>query len=277
VRSVTNSEKIRLCLTNSYPAILVVQPMTTATLQNTLVDGGKWPWLMTNDGGMVARIAIGVGIFAVLAWVDYARHGRAATRWREYAFLVGTVVVALVYGIVNDLVTSTISWEYFYYGKGLWEKIGDGMTPVGGRLQWEAVKIGMKATWTAGLLVGAVVLIANNLSQRKPGLRQLTYRELWRGLAIVPGICVVGAVVLGLVGTQGWLAWTLEDFGQMVQKNEMRPYRFMGVFGIHLGGYVGGLVGTAWAAIWVKKKKGCKSQQRVIASEVPDNRTVNVK
>ena len=42
--------------------------------------------------------------------------------------------------------------------------------------------------------------------------------------------------------------YTPEDFIAMVRRDEMRPYRFMAVFGIHLGGYIGGMLGTIIAA-----------------------------
>ena len=51
--------------------------------------------------------------------MDLVNKGRNATRWREYGFLALCVAVAIVYGIVNDQITSRISWEYFYYGKDL--------------------------------------------------------------------------------------------------------------------------------------------------------------
>ena len=70
-----------------------------------------WDWLVHSNAG--------VGFFAVLAGVDIMRNGRAATRWREYIFLLTAVVVAMIYGIANNQISATVSWEYFYYGKEL--------------------------------------------------------------------------------------------------------------------------------------------------------------
>ena len=36
------------------------------------------------------------------------------------------------------------------------------------RLHWEAAKVGFKATWTAGLVAGVLVLIANNPRKGNP-------------------------------------------------------------------------------------------------------------
>src|SRR5262249_2425290 len=134
-------------------------------------------WLIHTDAGLLTRITIGVIIFACLAIVDLRRNGRQATRWREYLFLLACVSAGLVYGFVNDQVTCTISPEYFLYGKGLADVIGSDASPM--VFRWEAAKIGMKATWSAGLLIGVAMLIANNPSKR---LGQLTMKKLLKFL-----------------------------------------------------------------------------------------------
>ena len=57
-----------------------------------------------------ARIIVGASIFALLASVDLYRNRARATRWREYLFLILCVLAAIIYGIVNDQITSRISW-----------------------------------------------------------------------------------------------------------------------------------------------------------------------
>ena len=103
-------------------------------------------WLIHSDGGLFVRIGLGVAIFAWLAVVDLRRNGRNARRWREYLLLVACVGIALVYGIINDQLTVTISREYFLYGKGVAEALRT-ETPTESAMRWEAVKVGMKATW----------------------------------------------------------------------------------------------------------------------------------
>jgi hypothetical protein len=41
------------------------------------------------------------------------------------------------------------------------------------------------------------------------------------------------------------------DFEEMVRVNLFRPRRFMCAWGVHLGGYAGGALGTAIAAVRV--------------------------
>ena len=59
--------------------------------------------------------------------------------------------------------------------------------------------------------------------------------------------CVACAALLGVIGYRGELVRLSADFGEMVAHDDFRPYRFMAVYGTHLGGYVGGAIGTIWA------------------------------
>jgi hypothetical protein len=212
-----------------------------------------WHWWAYTDGGLWARIAIGAAIFGFLGLLDIYRNGWRGRRWREYLFLAGAVAAAMVYGAVNDQITCSISWEYFYYGKGLADRLGTATPPAPG-LRWEAAKVGLKATWTAGLLIGVALLLANN-----PGKRpQLSYARLTRYLLMVLMCAIAAAVAIGAMGYAGWPARWSADFHQMVLHNEFRPRRFMCVYGIHLGGYIGGLVGTL-AAVWLIRRQRSKN------------------
>ncbi len=55
--------------------------------------GEWWAWWTKSDAGLAVRIAIGAGIFLVLALWDLQRRGKEARRWREYLFLVWPVVI----------------------------------------------------------------------------------------------------------------------------------------------------------------------------------------
>jgi hypothetical protein len=209
-------------------------------------------WLTETDGGLFTRIAVGATIFLTLAIADLRKNHRHATRWREYLFLLASVGVALIYGIINDLITCRISPEYFLYGKGLDAVVGNRFPLSLARLPWEAAKVGMKATWTVGLIVGVALLFANNPSAHR---RRLTYRELFAALPIVVGGSLIAALVLGIIGSLGGLAILSEDFREMIRRDEFRPYRFMTVYGIHLGGYLGGITGTVLAVLRIRRQR----------------------
>lgn len=210
-----------------------------------------WRWI-NSDVGLLARIALGVLFFATLAVIELVKRGRQATRWREYLFLVAVVLIALAYGVANDQITCRVSWEYYYYGKELAEVLGPRTPPAIGKLSWEAAKVGMKATWTVGLIVGVALLLANNPNARHP---QLGYGKLITIACRVVLIAATGGMILGWAGSQGYLARMSEDFTEMLRRDEMRPLNFMTAYGIHLGGYIGGFVGAAWAVLAVRKAR----------------------
>ena len=189
---------------------------------------------------LAGRIAAGALVFLILAGTDIRRHGRRASRWREYLFLIFVTCVAMLYGAVNDQVTSRISWEYFYYGKELSKDLGLTLPPDGLAMSWAAAKVGMGATWSAGLLIGAVLLIANNPRARR---RRLSYTTLATALPWLLLVVIPCSVVGGLLGYAGALTWTSADFGEMVTMDYFRPFRFMAAWGAHLGAYAGGLIG----------------------------------
>jgi len=207
---------------------------------------------MSSNGGLTIRIVVGSAILLSLAIYDIRQHGRAATRWREYLFLLAGVIAALIYGIANDQITSRISWEYFFYGKGLDAILGPTVPPDFGRLHIAAVMVGLNATWWVGLIVAAALLWANNPS---PHLPRLTYVRLLIALPIVfvtTGIC---AILGGLAGWLGWLDNSSEDLSGIVRDNLFRPRTFLTVYGIHLGGYAGAVVGALVAFLWIRFRR----------------------
>jgi hypothetical protein len=203
-------------------------------------------WLIHTDSGLLARILIGSAIFVVLAAVDLQQHGKSATRWREYGVLSLAVLAALVYGAINDQLTVTISPEYFLYGKELSKSLGD--NPPMPQLRWEAAKVGLKATWSAGLIFGVALLLANNPYRSLPRLRN---RQLILYLPMILLSAATFAVVGGWLGYHGYLTQLDSDFQDMLSANLYRPMRFMCTWGVHLGAYVGGLAGTIMAILLV--------------------------
>jgi hypothetical protein len=156
-------------------------------------------------------------------------------------FLVLCVGIAVVYGAVNDQITSRISWEYFYYGKDLSPTLGPQTPPDPTALSLAALRIGAEATWWTGLIIGAALLIANNPA---PGYIRLTYRQLVKQLSMILLITVIAAIIGGICGDFYLLNWISPDFRGLADTNLLRPHRFMTVYGIHLGGYIGGGIGA---------------------------------
>ncbi len=212
----------------------------------------SWSWLWLSNGGLAVRITCGVIIFTLLAVWDIHRKGKKAQRWREYVFLIVVVLIALAYGVVNDFISSSISWEYFYYGKNLEGVLGPDTPPDWFALHWEATKIGMMATWTVGLLLGVGVLIANNPYKQLP---RLPYATLYRLIAL-PIILAAGfGALIGALGAMGYLTYLSDDFRLLAEGNLWRPSHFCCAWGIHLGGYIGGPIGGLIAVVLLLRKR----------------------
>ncbi len=197
-----------------------------------------WHWLLFAGGGLAARIAFGVGILAVLLAVDVARSGWQSTRLREYAFLVAAVAGAMAYGLTTDMVTVTISPEYFIAHEDLSEDAVN--------LRAVAAVVALKATWSGGLILGALLLLANSLPRRWPPLPmgRLYVRLLY--VAAAAGACTL------LGGAAAWSGWfdALLDIPEGVG---MRS--FMCVYWAHIGAYAGGVLGGLTAIVSVPLRR----------------------
>ncbi len=108
------------------------------------------------------RVVLGVLFFALLGFVDVCRNPSNPRRAREYLFLFSCAGIAMGYGVAHDFVTCHISPAYFVWGKGL-ESAADGFN-------FDVVKLALMASWSAGLIVGVVLLLANNPREGRPQL-----------------------------------------------------------------------------------------------------------
>ena len=212
-----------------------------------------WQWLIISDAGLLTRIGLGTGIFVALAVWDYRRKGPLATRWREYLFLLASVAIAVAYGSLSDQITVTISWEYFYYGKFMLPVLEGHVPPDMAAVRWQAALVGAKATWTGGLVLGVAFLLANNPHRKLP---QLTYRGLFR-LMTWP---LISVILFGTaIGIAGYLGAFSQRFQDIVRNDLWRPRRFMCTWGIHLGEYVGGIVGIIFAVYRIRRNRAAES------------------
>ncbi|HEY7120151.1 MAG TPA: hypothetical protein VH475_26420 [Tepidisphaeraceae bacterium] len=211
-----------------------------------------WQWWTQSDAGLATRIAAGVAVFVLLAVWDYRRNRQRATRWREYLVLLVCTLAAILYGVINDQITSSISWEYFYYGKDLDKVLGPQTPPDLVQLHLQAALVGVKATWSAGLILGVVLLVANNPTKRLPRLPE---SSLLRLLPLIFLITAGTAAIGAWLGYAGCLTRMSEDFPEMLRTNLWRPRRFMAVYGIHLGGYAGSLIAMIVAVVAIMRRR----------------------
>lgn len=178
------------------------------------------------------RVALLVAVMSLIAAIDWRRNRQNATKWKEYAFVIVAGVVGAAFGFFNDLVTSSISPEYFVLGKGL---------PGGEGLTLRAGFLGMKAGFSAGAIAGAICLYAATRRSSNP---PLAFRNilsfLWRPVVLA----IIAASALALAFRQHD---PFDFFAQLdcaVDSEQIR--RFLLVWWIHAGLYLGLLVALVW-------------------------------
>jgi hypothetical protein len=101
------------------------------------------------------------------------------------------------------------------------------------------------------------MLIANNPGRRGP---QLSYTRVAIRLSHVLVFAIVASLILGLAGSNFLLNSLSPDFQNLAAADLWRPHRFMAVYGIHLGGYVGGALGAIFSFLSILHERKAKSQ-----------------
>ena len=188
----------------------------------------------------VTRAAWLVLAAIVSLWIgpSRARFSREVQRWYEYRFLLAALGVALVYGLAANQLAATVSPSYFLYTELGGRSLESPEPPDGLLARWAALKWGVEYIWRVGLAVGLAVLLANSPQKSAP---QLPYRGMFRLIAW-PLVCILGlAVIFALAGAAGILGDTL---GGDLLPERLHPRRIMGVWGMHLGEFLGVVVAT---------------------------------
>ena len=181
------------------------------------------------------RISLLLVLMSLFAASDWFRAGQKATKWKEYGFVVLSGMLGALVGLLNDLVTSSISPEYFVLGKGL---------DPGAGLALRAGLLGMKAGFSAGAIAAAVCLYVGTAGRTLP---PLVYRGLFGMLWRPVASAATGAAILVIAfrqfdpfGFSSLLDDTLD--GEQIA-------RFLTVWWVHSGLYLGLLVSIVWIIV----------------------------
>ena len=169
------------------------------------------------------------------------------------------VSAAVLYGILNDQITVTLSPEYFsvfkrhQFSEALWQA---GLTNAPTRLQ--AVFVGTLATWWFGFLLSIVLSIIGRAGRRLP----LPTRSYLQAIA---GIMLFTLGLSVFCGALGYLAKPLlkpnvNNWPFLKGIHDVRPAFAIGFW--HDGAYLGGFLGTILAGIWVKRKRAARELSR---------------
>ena len=176
-------------------------------------------------------MAVLVALMLAAASIDLVRRGTEATRWKEYAFVLAAGLIAGIFGLANNLVTSSISPEYFIFGKAVpTESISRG-----------AALLGLKAGFVVGIFSGGLcVYVATRKSAYPPfSLRNLMLLS-WRPFVIAVTFAVLLPLMFGKLDPLGFEA----KLNPPLKASQVSG--FVRVWWIHLGVYVGLMIGVLW-------------------------------
>ena len=196
---------------------------------------------MVDDPTFPYRVAFGLTVFGVLGVIDAVRNPQNPERLKEYAFLFAVTVAAMLYGLVHDATTFSLSPEYFSAVKGL---RAPSFFP-------DVAQLALRASWTVGLAIGLTFLIANNPCKQRP---QLPYSRLARHLGwpiVAAPTFAAFLAVASMVAPQwssralGVTALEVQDFGTVAM-----------VWAVHLGTYSGAAVGLVAAVARIRNERG---------------------
>jgi hypothetical protein len=177
------------------------------------------------------RLLLFLAFCAAVVLCDWLYYGRRASRYREYGFLLFGGICGAPVGLLTDQITSRISPEYFIEGKGL---------SAGAEFQREVMLLGLKAGFSAGIVAAALLLFSNSTLS---SISRLPIAALvWHLLRIGLLACVAAFVVGGIA------FFIPKDLALKIIGAAMEPaaaHRFVTVWGIHVGIYLGALIGVA--------------------------------
>lgn len=110
--------------------------------------------------------------------------------------------------------------------------------------------LGFHAGFSAGAVVAMAYLIANN---PRPDRASLPYARLLGFL----GMPILLAAIAAPLGGALLPAWDPLDYASALQPvvSDLRIQRFLTVWGIHLGLYVGATIGAVWGYVKIRRTR----------------------
>lgn len=184
------------------------------------------------------RVAALIGVAALFVLLDRRKPAAQRTRAGEYTFLFVMGLAGALFGAVNDWITSTLSPEYFIFGKGL---------DAGSNLTIDVLQLGGQAGFTAGVVGAAVVLYFTGGA--------ISASRLYR-LAPVPFLAAtLTGAILGIVN---WLTGGIHGFANLDGfLTPEQTERFHIVWSVHLGIYIGAALALIGVIGYVRRDWIC--------------------
>ncbi len=179
------------------------------------------------------RVATLLAIITGLLLLEVRKPAEQRHRWREYVFLLCSGVAFAVFGVCFDLITSSVSPEYFVFGKGI---------EPGAQFRIEVAQLGAVAGFSAGA-IGAAILLAINPAPEQ-SMRLL--RTLW-----IP-IVLSGLVALFFSAISLLIPFQPQPQSRALAGPELGGFSV--VWYAHIGAYVGGAAGVFLLGVLLRNR-----------------------
>lgn len=158
--------------------------------------------------------------------------------------IISTFFLAIVYGILHDMVTAHLSVEYFTIGH---PKIIESESPVILALTW-----GVVATWWLALPMGALIALVNHIG-KKPSL---TFSEVFSLIIRLVFIMFSMALLGGLIGyflTESGVIYLASHLSEKIEIS--KHSKFLAAGWAHVFSYISSIIGTVVLCIIIIKRR----------------------
>jgi hypothetical protein len=162
-----------------------------------------------------------------------------------------SVLAAIVYGVVHDLVTAHICVEYFTIAH---PPLFPTRSPILLALGW-----GVVATWWVGLLLGLGLAAAARLGNRT----RLNLADLRRPivqLMLACGAIALGAGLLGAVLAEAGAVWLTGDLRELIPRE--RHSAFLFALWAHSASYLAGALGGFFVIVRTARIRAKSESER---------------
>jgi hypothetical protein len=163
-----------------------------------------------------------------------------------------TVICSVLYGIINDQITATISPEYYTVYKHhqftpALEEFGLMEAP----MRVQAIVIGTLATWWYGLFLGIMLGISSMVGRYAP----LSTLQFMRIVGAVMAFTLAVSVIFGLAAyiVEPLVNPTAASKPFLTGIQDIRSAYCVGNW--HNGSYIAAMAATLYASFWAQKKR----------------------
>lgn len=161
----------------------------------------------------------------------------------DIILFLSTTTIAVMYGILHDQITATLSPEYFLLGKGL---VADTRP-----FRWAVTLLAANACWPLGVLAALALRFANEPSDHLP--RQLSLRSLLQFSCLPVLAAFICAISFGFVPAN-FDPWKQKDIAETIVGAE-HATSFVRVWRVHIGSYFGGALGLIVAGFFIRRER----------------------